>query len=157
MKKLVASVCLCASSVAFSEGDSHLDAAYKLLEVSNTEKTLTQSIDQMAELELQNNPALLPYRDILRNFYAEVLSFESLKDDYAYIYMDHFTEAEIRELIEFHQSEIGQKLVASQPIIVRQTAELGQERVMNGIGDLRVRIEDEAMRIAREKELGQID
>ncbi len=157
MRHLVGTLAILLAFNASAELSSHMQAAYKLLEVSRSEEVLEQSIEQMAELELQNNPTLLPYRKVLREYYAEVLSYESLRDEYAYVYMDHFSEAEIHKLIEFHESPVGQKLMTAQPIILRQTTEMGQERVMSRLDELRARIEDEARRIARDNELGSVE
>lgn len=53
------------------------------------------------------------------------------RDDFtgmlADIYARHFTAAELRELIAFHQTPIGQRLIELQPQISRESMEAGQQ------------------------------
>jgi len=58
------------------------------------------------------------------------LSWEGVKEDYVKIYIAVFTEEEIRALINFYQSPIGQKLVSKQPELMEKSMELSQKRFM---------------------------
>lgn len=57
----------------------------------------------------------------------EVKSREKLVDIYTPIYRKYFTLSEIREMISFYETPVGQKLAASLPAITREGFAAGQQ------------------------------
>ncbi len=43
------------------------------------------------------------------------------------IYAKHFTHDEIKQLLAFYQTPLGQKMIANQPAIMQESMEAGQE------------------------------
>ena len=72
---------------------SHKKAAESLLGLMGMEKLLSQSVDQMLAMQVQQNPALAPYQAQMKTFLNKYMSWASLKDDMAKIYMAEFSES----------------------------------------------------------------
>src|SRR5262249_29713262 len=116
--------------------DDHLKAATELLEVMHTERTINDAIDIVVKAQVQGNPQLAQYEDLLRAFLAKYMAWDALRDDYARLYVDTFTETEIKKLLKFYRTPVGQKVIESLPEIMRKGADLGQAKVSAHLDEL---------------------
>lgn len=86
-------------------------------------------IEQAKLLFLQQNPGLA--KDLnevavkMRAEYAPRLS--ELTKHVAELYVQRFTEAELKQLVTFYQSPLGKKLLAQQPRIVNSSMQYAQD------------------------------
>lgn len=116
--------------------DSHLAAAEELLTVTRVAEVTDSAIDTMLKAQINAAPALANYQDILREFLQENVSWNAVKEDVTRMYAESFTESELRELIEFNQTPVGQKSVRLMPELMEKGAALGQQRVQAKLPDL---------------------
>ena len=126
--------------------------AEKLLELSGTKEAMTKMSDMMLAQELQQNPTLVPFEQVLRDFFDKHLSYESIKSDFISLYTEVFTENELAAMNQFYASDVGQKAVKNMPLLMEKGGEIGLRRVQNNIGELQQMIAAEAERL---KALGQ--
>jgi hypothetical protein len=117
------------------ESNSHAQAASELLEVMHVEKSVDDAIDIMVKAQIQSNPDLAQVEDLLRAFLTKYMAWSALHDDYAQLYVDTFTEDEIRQLVSFYRTPLGQKVIDTLPQIMRKGAELGQSKVTGHLVD----------------------
>src|SRR5947209_20544725 len=68
-------------TLALADEASHRAAAEQLLNLMGMESLLTQSIDQMLDMQVKQNPAIAPYRTEMKNFLGKYMSWPSMKDD----------------------------------------------------------------------------
>ncbi|MBX2823159.1 MAG: DUF2059 domain-containing protein [Gammaproteobacteria bacterium] len=115
-----------------------------LLEVMNMESVLEQSIEQMLDLQIQQNPAIGQFREIMLSFLAKHMSYESMKPDMVKMYADSFTADELRDMIAFNQTATGQKALRLLPSLMQEGAALGATRVQENLGELQQMIEEAA-------------
>lgn len=54
-------------------------------------------------------------------------SVQQLYSKMAVVYMDSFTESELDEILEFYNTSIGKKMVATTPELVKKGMEIGQQ------------------------------
>lgn len=86
-------------------------------------------VEQAKLLYLQQNPDLA--KDLnavaakLRKEYAPRLS--ELITHVARLYVQHFTEAELKQIVAFYQSPVGKKLLAQRPQIVNSSMNYAQD------------------------------
>ncbi len=101
MKSLISLViivsALFAPVVARADEGSHRKATEALLSFMEMESMLSQSIDQMLQLQVQQNPTIAPYQSEMKAFFANYMSWASLKDDMVSLYMTELTEPELKE------------------------------------------------------------
>jgi hypothetical protein len=100
------------------------------------EKVLAESIDQMLAMQVQQNPALAQFQPQMKAFLSKYMSWASLKDDMARIYMAEFTEAELKELTKFYETPLGKKTIQKMPGLMAKGAEIGQKRVQDHLPEL---------------------
>ena len=120
---------------------SQKKAAESLLALMGMEKLLSQSVDQMLALQVQQNPSLAPYQAQMKTFLNKYMSWASLKDDMAKVYMAEFTEAELNDLIKFYQTPLGKKTVEKMPSLMAKGAEMGQKRMQEHLPELQAAIQ----------------
>ncbi len=123
--------------IGFSQTNSdHYRAALELLDVVNAEKAFKSAIDITLTAQLKANPNLGPFEDILRSFLAKYANWSNLKAGVAELYMNEFTENELREMINFYKTETGKKAAEKMPILFSKGAELGRQAVEDHKGEL---------------------
>jgi hypothetical protein len=120
---------------------SHKKAAESLLALMGMETLLSQSVDQMLAMQVQQNPAIAPYQAQMKTFLSKYMSWDSLKDDMAKIYMTEFTEAELNDLNKFYQTPLGKKTVQRMPVLMTKGAEMGQKRMQEHLPELQAAIQ----------------
>lgn len=140
-----------ATSDSFADEASHKKTALKLLEVMNIEQTLDQVMTLMddmmeqqfkaADLSPKGQEAMASYQDEIMDWFSEFFKWELLKDLYVDIYSEVFTEEELKELIKFYQSPIGQKLLEKMPELMQKSMEKTQEIVLNKMPEFQERLQ----------------
>jgi len=122
--------------------DSLRAAVERLLAVMGMESILSQGIDQMLALQLQQQPDLAPLEPTLRAFLNKYMSWPSLKDDFIRLYSETFTTEEVRDLIIFYRTPTGQKALRKAPELMMKGGQLGSQRVQDNRAELEQMIEE---------------
>lgn len=143
---MVAALYMPALSLAESAAEKE---AERLLNTMGMEEALVQSMSQMLDIQLQQNPALTPYKDVMMKFFSKYMSYESLKPDMVKMYSEVFTAKELREINVFYATDAGKKTIEKMPILIAQGGQIGATRVQENIGELQSMIEAESQRIQR--------
>ncbi len=126
-----------------SDAEKHLAAANELLIAMQVDKTYSESMDRIIDLQQKQNPMLEPYRSVFRKFFERYMNWESLKVPIADAYMQEFSTSELIELAAFYRTPLGQKVGLSQPKLIGRTAEIGMQRVQEHLGEFQEMIEME--------------
>lgn len=144
-KSLGLAVFLCVCSAAFA--DNANEEAEKLFNILGMESALEQSMSQMLDIQLQQNPKLTPFKDVMMQFFQKHMSYDSLKLDMLRIYAETFSGQELKEINAFYSTEVGKKTIEKMPALMAQGAQIGAARVQENIGELQVMIQAEAARL----------
>ena len=147
-KVFVLIIALSVSSISSADAASGKEAE-KLLNMIGIQAAMEQSMSQMLDIQLQQNPALAPYKGVMMEFLNENMSYESLKPDLIKIYSEEFTASELREMIAFYSTDVGKKSIEKMPTLMAQGGQLAATRVQENIGDLEARILAESERIQK--------
>lgn len=154
MKKIALALALLAAAPAgalaqttpAAPSPSHQAAALEMVEAANMDETLSESLDTMLKLQTEQNPELKPFEDVMRTFFSRYMSWNALRNDYARLYADAFTEAELRELTAFYRSPVGQKVATVTPQLMARASELGQKAVQAHLPELQQMIMERMQR-----------
>ena len=136
------------SSMSLTDAASEKEAE-KLLNMVGTQEVMEQSMSQMLDIQLQQNPALAPYKGVMMEFLNENMSYESLKPELIKMYSEEFTSSELREINAFYSTDVGKKSIEKMPTLMMQGGQLGATRVQENIGDLQAMIQAESERIQK--------
>lgn len=134
------------SSFSFADGNARKEAE-ALLNIMGMEKALQQTIEQMLTLQMQQNPTLAPFKQVMLKFFNKHMSYESLKEDMATIYAEAFTEQELKELNAFYRTPTGQKTIQKMPELMQKGGQLGVKRVQDNMSELQQMIQEESQRL----------
>ena len=115
---------------------SHLQAVEELLQSMDLSSVLDRSIDVMLKAQMDANPEIRPYEDLMRQFMAKYLSWESVKPGMMQMYAEAFTEPELRELAAFYRTPLGQKAMTKMPELVQKGSAMGQKAVQDHLPEL---------------------
>ena len=136
------------SSMSLADEASEKEAE-KLLDMVGTQEVMEQSMSQMLDIQLQQNPALAPYKGVMMEFLNKNMSYESLKPDLVKMYSEEFTSSELREINAFYSTNVGKKSIEKMPKLMMQGGQLGATRVQENINDLQAMIQAESERIQK--------
>jgi hypothetical protein len=96
----------------------------KLLDVSNTKLQAAQMFDLMLpNLKLMAPDAPLTFWTMFKL----KLDIDSLVNLFIPVYDKYFSHGDIKELIQFYESPIGQKLLDVTPLITQESYHIGEE------------------------------
>lgn len=129
----------------------HLAAATDLLQLMNVQASVDASIDAMMRIQMEQNPALAPFEQTMRDFFAKYMSWEALRDRYVDLYADTYTEDELKQMAVFYRSPVGQKVARMTPDLLTRSAKLGEETVQAHMSELQQMIMTRVEELQRER------
>jgi len=147
MRSLIAAplvLMLCAAAPLHAQAGgspTHREAVKRFLEVTNVRQTLEQGIELMLKSQATQAPQMGAYTKVMRDFYNEHMSWAVMEPDYTRVYLETFTEPELRELIKFYESPAGRTLVAKTPLVTAKTSELTTQRLQGLMPELMKRLQ----------------
>lgn len=128
-------------------------AAEQLLNALGMKEILEESIDQSLNFQIQQNPELIPYLGVMKNFLAKHMSYDSLKEDIVNLYATTFSVQELTDISAFYATETGKKTLKKLPELTRVSSELGNSRVQENLGELHEMLENAAKLVEKSKQL----
>lgn len=120
--------------------DSLREALSELFQIMN----MSSIIDQMLAMQLQLKPELAPIEEAMRDFFDRL--WISLEEDFINLYMETFTPGEIRDIVAFHKSPVGQKCIQKMPELMGKIDQMVSQRIEKNGAELE-RIIMEALRL----------
>jgi hypothetical protein len=126
-------------SVAHADQATHRAAAEELLILTKTDQMMKpffkqmglmmeRQFDQMGVAE-EARPILEKYRDKLIRLLEEQLGWDKMKDDFITIYVETYTEDEIRDISAFYKTPAGQKFIEKMPLLMQKSMEISQKKM----------------------------
>jgi hypothetical protein len=141
------------ASYNLSFADSKVEKEAEIfLNITGMKSSMERSIEVSVQGQLNQNPKLKPFKQIMLKFYKKYMSYESLKRDLIKIYAETFTEIELREINKFYRTPIGQKTIQIMPELMAKGAYLGSQRITKNMKELKQLINTEYNRIDNLKE-----
>ena len=144
---IAVSVVLASPALAQSStDDTHAQAARQLLAYLNTEARMNLAVQQIVALQIERDPRLGRYKPQLQEYVGKYLAWEQLLPDIVDKYKKTFTEAEIREIFAFYNSELGRKALGNMDRIIREVGKSRNDLMQKNAMELRTAIEAEQRR-----------
>lgn len=140
---------LSASLGAAQPSPGNRDVAAELLRVMQVQRDIARSTELMVDLTLRQSSELLPYRDVLVEWAAAVMSWEVVSPALVELYSRTFTVPEMRDMIAFYRTPTGQRVVAEWTALQEKQAALGMELANARAPELHRRIEERRQQLER--------
>lgn len=156
---------LCIVSHGYADSQTHRQAAEEVLRLTKVDKMLAPLIDQIQQVQIQQlqqmdlsreaYSAAQRYLQQINDLVAREMRWQEIKDDYVGLYTDAFTEQELRQLIQFYGTPLGQKVVEKMPVLMEQSMQLGQKKMMKIMPEIQALSEEMIQEIQKQNQAHQ--
>jgi hypothetical protein len=119
-----------------ADDQSHREQVEILFKLTRMEQKINESVESIAELHIRQNPALEEKRGQLMDFLQRQIGWDALKEDLYEMYMQTFTEDELKTINDFYSTPAGQKVIVIVPQLVQERNRLAMQRLQQNIGEL---------------------
>jgi hypothetical protein len=154
---LLALVCLASPARSEEFTSRHRQAASDLLDLMKDSQDLAAAASSMMDAQIQANPQMEPFRDILVQWLQKYVNWETMEHRMLDLYMQTFTEAELHDLVAFYRTPTGRKSLEKLPALMQEGMKIGQELAEQHRGELERMIRaraEELERAGRRQEIG---
>jgi hypothetical protein len=127
---------LLAPALAMADDAAHRQQVETLFRLTQMEKKINESVDNVLQLQLRQNPALQKNSKELESFLQKYIGWGAMKDDLADMYLKTFSEAELEQINAFYITPAGQKVINVVPQLVQQRNQIAMMRLQKNIGEL---------------------
>ena len=132
---IICSSCLI-SNFSYADSKSKFEQVNILFKLTQMESKINNSIISIAQLQLRQNPDLIKNKDKLLHFLNKHVGWSAIKEDLAAMYMQSFTETELKMMNDFYITPTGQKVINLIPRLVEQRNQLSMRRLQDNIQEL---------------------
>jgi hypothetical protein len=115
-----------------------------LMEALHTQQAFDQHVQSVVLGQIQRQPEVVVYRDVLTEFYTKYVGFDGLREPLTRRYLEHFSKEELSEILAFYSSPAGQKALSTLPSIASGTLEVGLRRASENNDELQSMINAKA-------------
>ena len=120
-----------------ADDQSHIEQVEILFKLTRMEQKINDSVDSVAQLQLRQNPNLeAAKRAQLMAFLEKHIGWNAVKADLYEMYMQTFTEEELKTINAFYITNTGQKVIVIVPQLVQERNRLAMQRLQQNIGEL---------------------
>jgi hypothetical protein len=124
------------SHEAAAPASSHEAAARELVRITDLMRLALDAGGGMIDAQLKANSTMAPYADVMHTWLAHVLQDIDLEGIVVKLYMESFSEAELRDLIAFYRTPTGRKALTVMPQLMQKGMALGMEKAQEHTAEL---------------------
>ena len=156
---------LCIASLGYADSQTHRQAAEEVLRLTKVDKMLGPLIDQIQQVQIQQlqqmkmsreaYSAAQRYLQQINELVAREMQWQGIKNDYVELYTNAFTEQELRQLIQFYSTPLGQKVVEKMPVLMEQSMIVGQKKMMKIMPEIQALSEEMIQEIQKQNQAHQ--
>jgi len=134
---------------------SHQAAAKELVAALKSGELIVAGMATMVDAQVKQTPQLAPFRDVMLEWARRYITGEAALPEFVKIYAAAFTEAELRELLVFYKTPVGQKLLAQQPDLMRQGVVVGERLAQKYQAELQQMMQARAQELQKDSMPGR--
>jgi hypothetical protein len=126
-------------SIGYADERSHRATAEELLKLLKSDRMMEPLFEQMKLMMDQQfgqmgvsedkRPLLKKYTDKLINLLRKEMGWENIKNDFISVYVETFTEDEIRAILAFYKTPAGQTFIQKMPLLIKKSVEISQKKM----------------------------
>jgi hypothetical protein len=128
--------CLMLPGLSVADDNSHIEQVEILFKLTRMEQKINESVESVAQLQLRQNPELVEKRGQLMAFLERHIGWNAVRSDLTEMYMQTFTEEELKTINDFYITPTGQKVITLVPRLVQERNRLAMQRLQQNIGEL---------------------
>jgi len=135
IKQLILPLMLLASSPVTMAQEAPIDEMFRVMSM---DKQLTGGFEAMLpivnQITMQNKldeNAKEELKSIFRSWFEQDLEHEKMLNDLKSLYMQVFSNSEIREITQFYQSPVGKKFLDNSAFLMQKGAQIGMQEAQS--------------------------
>jgi len=129
-------VSLTLPGLSAADDNSHRQQVDILFKLTRMEQKINESVESIAQLQLRQNPAMAAKSDQLMAFLERHIGWNAVSGDLYEMYMQTFTEEELKTINDFYITPTGQKVIVIVPQLVQERNRLAMQRLQQNIREL---------------------
>ena len=133
---LLLSTSLILPGLTAADDKGHIEQVEILFKLTRMQQKIDESVESVAQLQLRQNPALAAKNDQLMAFLERHIGWNAVKADLYAMYMQTFTEDELKTINDFYITPLGQKVIVIVPQLVQERNRLAMQRLQENVGEL---------------------
>ena len=134
-------ICFQASAqAAQADGDSHSREVETLFRLTQMERKIRDSVDNLAAMQVRQNPQLAAHQMLIRAFLERYVGWQALRPELEAMYKEAFSENELKQMNAFYITPLGQKVLTRVPELVQARNQIAAQRLEQHIGELQQEI-----------------
>lgn len=153
-KVLLVAVMLSSPLFAVDKNSGHYKSAVNLMDAADATTMLRQARKQMQvmlsdrmdqlETKIPENKVeeFETYKRNVSGLMRKNMRWSTLKDEFAELYMDIYTESELQQLAKFYNSPVGKKFVEKTPELMGRTMQIMQSRMAAAMPEIQKLTQD---------------
>jgi hypothetical protein len=114
----------------------HVEQVDILFKLTRMKQKIDESVESIAQLQLRQSPAMEAKSDQLMAFLEKHIGWNAVKADLYEMYMQTFTEDELKTINDFYITPTGQKIIVIVPQLVQERNRLAMQRLQQNVGEL---------------------
>src|SRR5262245_19860160 len=99
---------------------SHDQAVLDLIKIIKADQQMMAITENMADAMANSNPMLEQFRGVIVEWARKYMTWNEMLPQIVRLYKETFSECEIREIIAFYQTPVGQKVLAKLPELTQK-------------------------------------
>ena len=132
---LLLSTSLILPGLTAADDKGHIEQVEILFKLTRMQQKIDESVESVAQLQLRQNPALAAKNDQLMAFLERHIGWNAVKADLYAMYMQTFTEDELKTINDFYITPLGQKVIVIVPQLVQERNRLAMQRLQENVGE----------------------
>jgi hypothetical protein len=128
---------------------AHEAAARELVQLVGADRLAREGAESMLAT-IPDTPETAVYKEVSRTWYEKLFADEDFESEMVRLYMDRFSEKELREITAFYKTPAGRKAIDTLPELMRLSATYGLRKAEEHAAEL-----DEMVAKAREERANQ--
>lgn len=123
-------------STAAASAESHRQAVEELLAISRVDQMLEPMMDnvmsvmqqQMSQVNIPEDkkPIVDKYNQKIIETLRHEMRWENMQEDFVALYLEAYSEEELRGLADFYKSPLGQKMLDKMPELMQASMQISQ-------------------------------
>lgn len=105
-------------------------AARELVRLVGADRLAREGVESMLGT-IGDNPETADYKEVIRTWYRRAFTDADLESEMVRLYMDRFSEKELREIAAFYKTPTGRKAIEALPELMRESATFGMRKAQD--------------------------
>lgn len=122
MRFMLFSVLLSLSSYTLAD-----EPVEQLVDLLGQQFDISAMQQQMVALSVQSDPSLRAYQSVIYEWATRYMTWNNMRDEFIRMYRRHFTEQDIKDLLSFYQTPVGQKALVLMPTLMQEGSQISAD------------------------------